>query len=176
MIHAKRAAPLLLVVAGLVTSGCSSLGAHRSHAPMPPGPSLPPPPPSPASPPFAPADPSLPAPGRSPETLGDRAAAFARAPLGKPYCWGGTGPGCFDCSGLTYAAWRWAGRDIPRSSSAQHDRLARTHMSTLVPGDILWRPGHVGLYVGGGWVVHAPQRGERVEYQPVARYRKALRP
>jgi cell wall-associated NlpC family hydrolase len=105
-----------------------------------------------------------------------RAVDFARGQLGKPYCYGGTGPACFDCSGLVYAAWSWAGRPVPRSSGALRDGLTRVPWASVQPGDVVWRPGHVGLYVGDGWVIHAPQTGKQVEYQPAEKYHAALRP
>ena len=109
-------------------------------------------------------------------THGQRAAWFAQARLGLPYCWGGKGPRCYDCSGLTYMAWRSVGRTIPRTSTAQHERLGRVRMNQLRPGDILWRPGHVGIYVGNGWAVHAPGRNKPIQYQPANRFRHAMRP
>jgi cell wall-associated NlpC family hydrolase len=108
--------------------------------------------------------------------LGHRAVAYARGQLGKPYCYGGVGPGCFDCSGLTYAAWRWAGRPVPRTSSAQQAELTAIPWAAGRAGDIAWRPGHVGLYVGHGWVIHAPETGKRVEYEPANEYRHLVRP
>ena len=107
---------------------------------------------------------------------GEHAVAFAQQMRGKPYCWGGTGPKCFDCSGLTYAAWKAAGRTIPRTSSAQSNGLAPVSWDRVQAGDIVWRPGHVGLYVGNGWAIHAPSSGKVVQYQPVNKYRRAYRP
>jgi hypothetical protein len=49
-------------------------------------------------------------------------------------------------------------------------------MVTLVPGDILWRPGHVGIYVGDGWAIHAPGTGRRIAYQRAEKFREAHRP
>jgi peptidoglycan DL-endopeptidase CwlO len=107
---------------------------------------------------------------------GERAAAAAMSWQGRPYCWGGAGPDCFDCSGLTWAAWRAAGVPIPRSSDAQHEALLSVSMETLAPGDILWRPGHVGMYVGRGWVVHAPGTGKAVQLQAAWKFESAHRP
>ena len=111
-----------------------------------------------------------------PAAPGERAVAVAVRWQGIPYCWGGTGPHCYDCSGLTFAAWRAAGHLIPRTSDQQHDGLLSVPMDALVPGDILWRPGHVGLYVGRGWAIHAPGEGKTVQYQPASKFTSAHRP
>jgi hypothetical protein len=104
------------------------------------------------------------------------AVAFAQSRLGAPYCWGGTGPGCYDCSGLTHAAWLAGGRAIPRTSTEQVNGLAPVAIEAVEPGDILWRPGHVGLYVGQGWVIAAIGRGDVVRYQKAAGFQRAVRP
>lgn len=108
--------------------------------------------------------------------LGQRAAQAAIALHGRPYCWGGTGPECYDCSGLTVTAWHAAGHSIPRTSELQHEQLTPVAMSALQLGDILWRPGHVGLYVGNGWAIHAPGSGKPVQYQPASKFDEARRP
>lgn len=134
-------------------------------------------PPPPGAPGLYGGPPSLSGAGNVAPLPGAHAAiAFAKAQLGRPYCWGGNGPGCFDCSGLTHAAWRAGGKAIPRTSSAQSKKLTPVAMEAVRPGDIVWRPGHVGLYVGDGFAIHAPGTGDVVQYQEVARFKKAFRP
>jgi cell wall-associated NlpC family hydrolase len=105
---------------------------------------------------------SVPASGR-----GARALAFARAQLGKPYRFGAAGPGAYDCSGLTMAAWGAAGVGLPHSSEAQYGVGRPVAKSDLQPGDLVFfysGVSHVALYVGNGVVIHAPHPGASVEY------------
>jgi cell wall-associated NlpC family hydrolase len=98
------------------------------------------------------------------------AVAFAKAQLGKPYVWGATGPGSYDCSGLVQAAWAAAGVALPRTTYEQINAGMRIPISDLQPGDLVFYysgASHVGMYVGGGEIIHAPHPGASVEYAPV---------
>lgn len=97
-----------------------------------------------------------------------QAVAYARGALGKPYVHGATGPGSYDCSGLTQAAWRSAGVPIPRTSQAQWSGLTRVPASQARPGDIVVYAGagHVALYIGGGQIIESPRQGKSVQVAP----------
>jgi cell wall-associated NlpC family hydrolase len=94
--------------------------------------------------------------------------AYARAQVGKPYCYGGEGPGCFDCSGLTMRAWQQAGVSLPHSSAAQYNVGRRLSASELRPGDLIfyYSPiSHVSIYIGGGQRISATHTGDYVRVQ-----------
>jgi cell wall-associated NlpC family hydrolase len=86
---------------------------------------------------------------------------FAYQQVGKPYVWGGTGPGGYDCSGLTQAAWAAAGVSLPRTTYQQVNAGQRVSWENKQPGDLLFfypggnGPDHVGLYAGNNIMVHA---------------------
>jgi cell wall-associated NlpC family hydrolase len=90
-----------------------------------------------------------------------KAVWFVYQQLGKPYLWGGTGPGSYDCSGLMQAAWNYAGRPIPRDTYAQWASLPHVPKSSLQPGDVVFfeNTGHDGMYVGDGYMIDAPSTG-----------------
>jgi peptidoglycan DL-endopeptidase CwlO len=98
------------------------------------------------------------------------AVATARAQLGKPYQWGGAGPDSFDCSGLTMYSWAAAGVSLPHSSSAQYAATTHIPLAALQPGDLVFfypDLSHVGIYVGGGTMIHAPHTGTVVSYASI---------
>ncbi|MFC3386813.1 NlpC/P60 family protein [Couchioplanes caeruleus subsp. azureus] len=111
------------------------------------------------------ADPGdLPAPEYVPGPAG-RVVAFAINQIGKPYRWGADGPRSYDCSGLTLAAWRRAGVHLPHNAARQYASAAHIDRNDLRPGDLVFFYGpisHVGIYIGGGQMVHAPEFGENV--------------
>ncbi|MFC8504772.1 NlpC/P60 family protein [Streptomyces sp. NPDC057411] len=103
------------------------------------------------------------------------ALSFARAQIGKPYVWGATGPSSYDCSGLTQAAWRAAGVDLPRTTWDQVKVGTRVATADLLPGDLVFfydDISHVGIYLGDGMMIHAPKPGayvreESIYYMPI---------
>ncbi len=112
------------------------------------------------------------APARSAAVV--QAISYARAQLGKPYCYGGTGPSCYDCSGLIEQAYASAGVDIARTSEEQWATLP--HVAKPRPGDLAFfvgspidpPPGHVVLYIGHGKVIQAYATGYPVMVSTLA--------
>ncbi|HZE38561.1 MAG TPA: NlpC/P60 family protein [Stackebrandtia sp.] len=93
------------------------------------------------------------------------AVSYANGALGAPYQWGGTGNPGYDCSGLTSAAWGAAGVSLPHSASAQYATIAHVSRGELQPGDLVFYYSdihHVGMYVGDGKIIHAPNEGQTV--------------
>jgi cell wall-associated NlpC family hydrolase len=108
----------------------------------------------------APATVSVPASGRA-----GAAVSYALGQVGDAYVYGAAGPDAFDCSGLTMAAWSQAGVYLPHSSSAQYSSGPHIAASDLQPGDLVfyYSPiSHVGMYIGGGRIVHAANPGTGV--------------
>ena len=107
----------------------------------------------------------LTAPDPSP-SAGERAVRIAVEAVGIPYRWGGESPSSgFDCSGLVRWAYGRVGIDLPHSSYALYSEGWRVPETRMEPGDLLFFEGlgHVGLYLGHGRMVHAPQSGRNVE-------------
>jgi cell wall-associated NlpC family hydrolase len=105
-----------------------------------------------------------PPPAVSPKAAG--AVAFARAQLGKPYVFATSGPDTFDCSGLTMAAWASVGVRMAHYSGSQAVAFPKIAYQDLQPGDLVLFYSdlhHVGIYIGGGMMIHAPQTGDVVK-------------
>ena len=119
------------------------------------------------------APPGLPAPA---DPAAKAAVSFALAQLGKPYQWGATGPGAYDCSGLMVASWRAAGITLPRTAATQSGfGTPISDPGQLQPGDLIFipgadgtpaAPGHVGMYVGNGQLINAPDEGNPSSSRP----------
>ncbi|OLR92585.1 C40 family peptidase [Actinokineospora bangkokensis] len=100
-----------------------------------------------------------------PDRAQSAAVTYALVQLGKPYRWGAEGPDAFDCSGLMQAAWAHAGVAISRTTATQvHDGVPVASIAAVAPGDLVFipgadgtpaAPGHVGMYVGNGYMVDA---------------------
>ncbi|QNE75504.1 NlpC/P60 family protein [Streptomyces finlayi] len=106
----------------------------------------------------------------APNARAAQAVDFAYGAIGKPYVWGATGPSAYDCSGLTQAAWRAAGVSLPRTTYTQISAGQRVSRSELAPGDLVFfysGISHVGLYIGGGQMIHAPRPGAPVRIAPI---------
>jgi len=96
------------------------------------------------------------------------AVGVAMQQLGKPYCWGGAGPGSFDCSGLVMYCYAKIGVSLPHSAAAQYGCGTHISRDQLRPGDLVFFTrgrgiSHVGMYVGGDSYIHAPRTGDVVK-------------
>jgi cell wall-associated NlpC family hydrolase len=108
------------------------------------------------------------------------AISYAQSKLGTPYLWGGTGTvaenGRFDCSGLTQAAYRSVGVALPRVANDQWNAGPHPSRDELLPGDLVFFATdlgdprtihHVGIYVGGGYMIDAPHTGATIRFDPI---------
>lgn len=108
------------------------------------------------------------------------AARTACQQIGKPYVFGSTGPGTFDCSGLTMYAWKAAGVSLRHYTQWQWQDAKPVSREELRPGDLVFYYSdlhHMGMYVGNGWLVHAPTSGDvvrmkRMDDGPIAGFRR----
>jgi cell wall-associated NlpC family hydrolase len=105
---------------------------------------------------------------------------YAQGKLGTPYLWGGTGTdaqgGRFDCSGMTQAAYHSVGIELPRVAADQWNAGQHPDRSELIPGDLVFFAydlndprtiHHVGLYVGGGYMINAPHTGAVIRFDKI---------
>ncbi|WP_199813330.1 C40 family peptidase [Streptomyces aureocirculatus] len=108
------------------------------------------------------------------------AISYAQRKLGTEYLWGGNGTadqnGRFDCSGLTLAAYRSVGIELPRVANDQYNAGPHPKREELLPGDLVFFSDdlgnsrairHVGIYVGGGYMIDAPRPGAVIRFDPV---------
>lgn len=105
---------------------------------------------------------------------------YAQKKLGTPYLWGGNGTadqgGRFDCSGLTKAAYESVGVTLPRVANDQYNAGPHPARAELLPGDLVFFSDdltnsrairHVGIYVGGGYMIDAPRTGAVIRFDPI---------
>ncbi len=116
---------------------------------------------------------SAPAPTHSSAASGS-VISYAEQFIGVPYVWGGTSPSGFDCSGFVQYVYAHFGVSIDRTSQAQFGDGVAVSQSDLQPGDLVFfhddgsGPGHVGMYIGGGNIIHAPHTGATVTIVPLS--------
>jgi cell wall-associated NlpC family hydrolase len=99
--------------------------------------------------------------------LGVRAVRLAQQQLGVPYRWGGSSPSGFDCSGLVSWVYGQLGVGLPHNAAALYGVGRHVRLASMRPGDLVFFSGlgHVGLYIGHGRMIHAPQSGRNVEIE-----------
>lgn len=111
----------------------------------------------------------------------DRSADYVAAPapsasgvvgtalqyVGYPYAWGGTTPAGFDCSGFVQYVFAQHGISLPRTSDAQGASGRTVSAAEAQPGDLVVSPGHIGIYTGGGQMVHAANYSDGVKVGPI---------
>jgi peptidoglycan DL-endopeptidase CwlO len=116
-------------------------------------------------------------PGNAPRT---GVVGIALRYLGRPYHWGASGPGSFDCSGFTMFVYRQVGVSLPHHAASQIGCGKRVSRAYLKPGDLVFFGSpihHVGLYIGNGRMIHAPGTGDHVRIAPIlSDYVGACRP
>jgi cell wall-associated NlpC family hydrolase len=102
--------------------------------------------------------------------------AFALAQVGHPYRHAASGPGAFDCSGLAMAAYARVGVSLPHQTGGIAGRGRPVGRAELRPGDLVFTdPGHVGIYIGGGQMVHASTERGGVKRSDIYRFAFARR-
>ncbi|XVQ10395.1 NlpC/P60 family protein [Spirillospora sp. CA-255316] len=99
-----------------------------------------------------------------------QALRLAMTKIGRPYVWGAEGPSSFDCSGLIMWAYKQVGINLPHYTGSQWNAGTHISKSQMQPGDLVFFYSdlhHVGMYVGGGKMLHAPQTGDVVKIAPI---------
>ncbi len=109
----------------------------------------------------------------APSARAATAISAAKSQLGKPYIFGTNGPDTYDCSGLTQWSWAKAGVSMSHYTVSQYNEFPHVPLSALQPGDLVFFKidlGHMGMYIGGGMVIHAPQTGDVVKISPLSNF------
>lgn len=106
--------------------------------------------------------------------IGQAVVDSGETKLGAPYVYSAGGPDAFDCSGFTRWAWMQLGVELPHNSGAQWAAVEPIALDQLQPGDLIFEwgfgggePDHVGLYVGDGIMIHAPNSSGVVRYDSI---------
>ncbi|KSW14010.1 C40 family peptidase [Cellulomonas sp. B6] len=87
--------------------------------------------------------------------------------VGVPYVSGGSTPDGFDCSGFTSYVYAQLGIDLPRTSSSQRNAGQVVSRADAQPGDLVWSPGHIGIYAGDNQMIDAPRPGKTVQFRSI---------
>ncbi|WP_372456839.1 C40 family peptidase [Cellulomonas xiejunii] len=98
---------------------------------------------------------------------GNAVLEIAARYVGVPYVSGGASPEGMDCSGFTSYVYAQLGITLPRTSSAQRNAGTVVSRADAQPGDLIWSPGHVGIYAGGNQMIDAPRPGKTVQFRAI---------
>ncbi|WP_230976506.1 C40 family peptidase [Georgenia wutianyii] len=121
-----------------------------------------------ASAPAAQAEAATPAPAPAQSVSGNAIVDIAFRYVGTPYVYGGSSPAGFDCSGFTWYVFQQVGINIPRSSGAQASAGTVVSAAEARPGDLVWWPGHVGIYLGDGQHIAARNPSKPLQAGPIS--------
>jgi cell wall-associated NlpC family hydrolase len=100
---------------------------------------------------------------------GNAVLEIAARYVGTPYVYGGSSPSGFDCSGFTQYVYAQLGISIPRTSEGQKAAGTVIPRSEAKPGDLVWFPGHIGIYAGGNQMIDSPRTGKTIQVREIYR-------